>query len=155
MNVSTQDQQVIKSIAIVTVAIMALGIVAFFVAQNIATSHASKTTNTRAEKAAMERIEPVGTVKVGAAKAAGAAGAMRSGAEIVAGSCGACHNAGVAGAPKIGSKADWETRAAAGMDSMLASVINGKGIMPPRGGGDFSDDELKAATEDMMANSGM
>jgi len=159
MNVSdqdVQDQQVIKSIVIVTVAIMVLGIIAFFTAQNIATSSAPKMTTARAEKAVMERIEPVGSVKTADAKpAAGAKVAARSGAEVVTGSCGACHNAGVAGAPKIGSKADWETRAATGMDVMLEAVIKGKGIMPPRGGGDFSDDELKAAIEDMMANSGM
>lgn len=150
-----QDQQVVKSIAIVTLAVMALGILAFFVAQNIATSSAPEPKSARAEKAVMERIEPVGSVSVGAAKADGAPAAARSGAEIVAASCGACHNAGVAGAPKIGSKGDWEARAKAGMDTMMAAVVNGKGIMPPRGGGDFSDDELKAAIIDMMSNSGM
>jgi len=159
MNVSdqdVQDQQVIKSIVIVTLAIMVLGVIAFFTAQNIATSSAPKTTTARAEKAVMERIEPVGTVKTADAKpAAGTKVAARSGAEIVTSSCAGCHIAGVAGAPKIGSKADWETRVAAGMDVMLTAVIKGKGIMPPRGGGDFSDDELKAAIEDMMANSGM
>lgn len=152
---SSQDQQVIKSIVIVTIAIMSLGIIAFFVAQNIATSSASKTTNMRSENAAMERIEPVGKVKVGAAKVAGEKTVARSGADVVTASCGACHNAGVAGAPKIGSKADWEARVATGMDAMMVSVVKGKGIMPPRGGGDFTDDELKAAIEDMMSNSGM
>ena len=63
--------------------------------------------------------------------------------------------AGVAGAPKIGSKDDWETRMQAGMDAMVASVVNGKGIMPPRGGGDFSAEEIAAAINDMLANSGM
>jgi cytochrome c5 len=41
------------------------------------------------------------------------------------------------------------------MDAMVAAVINGKGIMPPRGGGDFSDEEIAAAVKDMLANSGM
>ena len=148
-----QDRQVIKSIAIVTIAIAAIGVVAFFIAQNVSTSSMPKQSSARAEQALMERIEPVASVNVGAAKTAGATAAARSGAEVVTASCGGCHNAGVAGAPKIGSKGDWESRP--GVDDMLVTVINGKGIMPPRGGGDFSDEELKAAIEDMLKNSGM
>ncbi len=151
-----QDQQVIKSIAIVTIAIALLGVIAFFIAQNVSeTSSMKQQKSARAEKAMQERIEPVGKVSVGAAVDAGAPKAARSGQEVVAASCGGCHVAGVAGAPKIGSKGDWETRMEAGMDAMLAAVVNGKGIMPPRGGGDFSDEELSAAIEDMLANSGM
>lgn len=150
-----QDQQVIKSIAIVTIAIAVLGIVAFFIAQNVSEeSNARQQTSQRAMKAMEERIQPVGKVSVAAATEEGAAKAARSGEEVVAASCGACHNAGVAGAPKVGSKGDWEPRVATGMDTMLAAVINGKGIMPPRGGGDFSDEELKAAIQTMLDKSG-
>ena len=150
-----EDQQVIKSIAIVTVAVAILGVVAFFIAQNVSDANkAQQQTTARAEKAMQARIEPVGKVSVGAAKAAGPAVA-RSGKEVVAASCGGCHVAGVAGAPKIGSKADWEPRLQTGMDTMQAAVVNGKGIMPPRGGGDFSDEEISAAIKDMLANSGL
>lgn len=150
-----QDQQVVKSIAIVTVAIAILGIVAFFIAQNVSDANkAEQQTTARAEKAMQARIEPVGKVTVGAAKAAGPA-AARSGKEVVQASCGGCHVAGVAGAPKIGSKGDWEARLQTGMDTMVSSVINGKGIMPPRGGGDFSDEEIKAAIKSMLADSGL
>src|SRR5690606_1163398 len=45
--------------------------------------------------------------------------------------CAACHTAGVAGAPKLGDKAAWDTLAAKGLDALLASAINGKGAMPP------------------------
>ena len=151
-----QDQQVMKSIAIVTIAIAILGIIAFFIAQNVSENATMKQQKSaRAEKAVQERIEPVGKVSVGAAAASGAAKVARSGAEVVQASCGGCHLAGVANAPKIGSKGDWETRMQAGMDAMVAAVINGKGIMPPRGGGDFSDEEIAAAVKDMLANSGM
>ena len=152
----TEDQQTIKSIAIVTIAIAILGVVAYFIAQNVSESTSMKQQKgERAQVAMQERIEPVGKVSVGAAQVAGAAKAARSGKEVVAASCGGCHVAGVAGAPKIGSKGDWETRMQAGMDAMVAAVVNGKGIMPPRGGGDFSDEEITEAIKDMLANSGM
>jgi cytochrome c5 len=145
-----------KSIAIVTIAIAMLGVIAFFIAQNVSeTSSMQQQKSARAEKALQERIEPVGKVSVGAATASGAAKVARSGKEVVQVACGGCHIAGVAGAPKIGSKGDWEARMQNGMDAMLAAVINGKGIMPARGGGDYSDEELSAAIKDMLANSGM
>ena len=65
--------------------------------------------------------------------------------------CLACHNTGVAGAPKLGDKAAWEPRIATGMDAMLAVAIKGKGAMPPKGTCmDCSDDELKAAIQYMV-----
>lgn len=47
--------------------------------------------------------------------------------------CAACHSMGVAGAPKAFDKAAWEPRLAQGMDTLITSVTNGKGAMPPRG----------------------
>lgn len=47
--------------------------------------------------------------------------------------CMACHAAGVAGAPKAFDAAAWESRLALGMDTLVNSVTNGKGAMPPRG----------------------
>jgi cytochrome c5 len=37
------------------------------------------------------------------------------------------------------------------VDALTASVIKGKGIMPPRGGSAGSDAEIKAAVEYMLA----
>lgn len=65
--------------------------------------------------------------------------------------CATCHTAGVAGAPKVGSKEDWEPYIETGMDSMLEKSISGVGAMPPRGGSNASDDELKAAIEYMIS----
>ena len=149
---SEQDSQVIKSMAIVTAAIALLGIIAFFIAQNIGVTR--QTPAKTSEMAVTERIAKVGSSEAKSAKDT-MPKAARTGAEVVAAACAACHIAGVAGAPKIGSKADWESRAAAGMDAMTAAVVNGKGIMPPRGGADVSDEEIVAAIKDMMANSGM
>jgi len=65
--------------------------------------------------------------------------------------CISCHISGVAGAPKLGDTADWEKRAAAGMDALVESVVNGKGAMPPRAGSDLTDAELPAAITYLMS----
>lgn len=66
--------------------------------------------------------------------------------------CVACHATGVANAPKFGDKAAWAPRAATGKDALLASVIKGKGAMPPKAGAaDLKDDDIKAAIDFMLA----
>jgi len=59
--------------------------------------------------------------------------AERSGEEVYAKSCTICHAAGIAGAPKIGDSAAWETRLAGGLDAAIATIKTGKGAMPPKG----------------------
>ena len=68
----------------------------------------------------------------------------------IAKACGVCHNAGVAGAPKIGDKAAWEPRLAKGIDVLVGSVTNGKGAMPPKGlCNDCTADDFKAIIKRM------
>lgn len=64
--------------------------------------------------------------------------------------CGVCHAAGVAGAPKLGDKAAWAPRLALGIDGLTASVIKGKNAMPPRGGSQGTDAEIKAVVTYMV-----
>ena len=64
--------------------------------------------------------------------------------------CQTCHVAGVAGAPKLGDKAAWAPRLALGIDGLTASVIKGKGVMPPRGGSTASDAEIKTVVTYMV-----
>jgi cytochrome c5 len=91
----------------------------------------------------------VGRLEFGAAR--GAAGA-RSGEEIVKSVCAACHQAGVANAPKIGDRNAWAPHIKEGLKDMLATAIKGKGAMPPRGGdASLSDDEVARAVV-FMAN---
>lgn len=88
-----------------------------------------------------------------AAPAAPAAAAATNGVgeKLYKQACAACHNAGVAGAPKFADKAAWAPRIATGMDAMVASVIAGKGIMPAKGGAaGASDADLRAATQYMV-----
>ncbi len=66
--------------------------------------------------------------------------------------CAACHAAGVAGAPKLGDKAAWASRLAAGNQVLLTSVLKGKGAMPPKGGNaSISDEDAKAAVDYMVS----
>ncbi|MCU0763844.1 MAG: c-type cytochrome [Hydrogenophaga sp.] len=65
--------------------------------------------------------------------------------------CMACHVAGVAGAPKLGDKAAWAPRVGLGVDGLTASVIKGKGAMPPKGGSNASDAEIQAAVQYMLS----
>jgi cytochrome c5 len=65
--------------------------------------------------------------------------------------CAVCHVAGVAGAPNLGDKAAWAPRLAAGVDGLTASVIKGKGAMPPKGGAmAAADADIKAVVSYMV-----
>ena len=83
--------------------------------------------------------------------------ADRSVEELYPKTCGVCHEAGVAGAPKIGDAATWKTRSDAkgGIDGLVASVKNGLNAMPPKGMCmDCTDGEYKALIEHMMKPAG-
>lgn len=89
-----------------------------------------------------------------AAAPAQGAGAERTGEQVVAASCGSCHQTGARGAPKIGDRAAWIQRAKLGLNALHASALKGHAGMPARGGmADLSDGEVKRAVEFMM-NSG-
>ncbi len=95
------------------------------------------------DESANKRIAPIARVELTAA--APAAAGTRSGEQIYKAICGACHEAGVAGAPKTGDKAAWAPRVALGLDGLMKSAIAGKNAMPPRGGSDANDVELARA----------
>ena len=114
--------------------------------------------------AATAAAEPVAAAPVAAAPAAAApavvsvavaapAAAVKAGAgeALYKQACVACHAAGVAGAPKFGDKAAWAPRIQTGIAALTASVIKGKGAMPPKGGSSASDADIKAAVEYMVA----
>ena len=66
--------------------------------------------------------------------------------------CAACHSTGLGGAPKLGDKPGWAPRLAGGKASLAASVIKGKGAMPPKAGNpSLSDGEITAAVEYMLS----
>ncbi len=71
---------------------------------------------------------------VAAALVAGSSAAFADGAALYKTACFACHDAGVAGAPKLGDKKLWAPRIGKGIDGLVKTVLTGKGAMPPKGG---------------------
>ena len=105
-----------------------------------------------APEAVAARIQPVARIEFGAAAAPAGA---RKGDDIVKTTCAACHQAGVANAPKIGDRASWAPHIKEGLNGMLATAIKGKGAMPPRGGdASLTDAELTRAIIFMANQSG-
>lgn len=87
-----------------------------------------------------------------------AMGAGAAGQDTYNKACMMCHGAGVAGAPKIGDKADWQPRIAQGNATLYEHAIKGytgkKGMMPPKGGNTaLTDADVKAAVDFMVAGS--
>jgi cytochrome c5 len=97
------------------------------------------------------RIRPVAGFEL-----SGASGpvAARSGEEVYKAVCTACHEAGVAGAPKHGDKGAWSPRIATGLEALVHSALKGKGAMPPQGGGAYSDLEITRAVVYMANDAG-
>jgi len=68
--------------------------------------------------------------------------------------CFACHQTSVANSPKLGDQAAWAPRIKTGMDSLVQSVLKGKGAMPPKGGNPaLSEQEIRAAVDFMVSQS--
>ncbi len=105
------------------------------------------------------RVAPVGTTcmqgdECAAAPAPAAAAGPKSGKDVFTGFCTTCHGAGVMGAPKFGTAADWAPRIAKGLDTLHTHAINGFNAMPPKGMcAACSDDEIKAAVDYMVDGS--
>jgi cytochrome c5 len=96
------------------------------------------------------RIQPVATVAV---KDASDTASLKSGEQVFAAQCTACHTAGVAGAPKVGDADAWAVRIKTGYAALLTSALKGKGAMTAQGGGDFGELEIGRAVV-YMANQG-
>jgi cytochrome c5 len=96
------------------------------------------------------RLTAVGRVEI---KDSSDPGALKTGEQVFAAQCTACHTAGVAGSPKFGDADAWAPRIKAGFDALLHSALAGKGAMGAQGGGDFSDIEIGRAVV-YMANKG-
>nr|WP_282452612.1 c-type cytochrome [Lysobacter sp. CAU 1642] len=112
-----------------------------------------------------DRLQPAGAVYAGetgaaalaaaqeAARAAAASqvayGGSTDGGMIYSNLCGACHNSGAGGAPKM-EKAAWTARIAQGEETLIRHAIEGyqgeAGIMPARGGNPALNDEQVAAS---------
>ena len=100
------------------------------------------------ELAIAQRIQPVGSVELRDANRP-----LQAGDAVYKAQCAACHEAGVAGAPKFGDAGAWAARIGTGYEALLNSVLKGKGAMGAQGGGAFSDIEIGRAVVH-IANAG-
>lgn len=103
------------------------------------------------------RLKPVVTLDNILASASSGSGdlAAMSPKQLYEGACMACHAAGIAGAPRLGDSAAWQGRLASGIDSMVATVVNGKNAMPPNGGSTYSKDQIRSVIDYILGESGL
>ena len=101
-------------------------------------------------EAVAKRLQPVGRIEI---KDASDTATFKTGEQVYAGQCAACHTGGVAGAPKLGDAAAWGPRVKTGYEALLTSALKGKGAMGAQGGGDYNDVEIGRAVV-YLANQG-
>lgn len=148
--IKTPKQLIAAVIAGFLVPIVIIVLLVNYVGNNALTGAGS---SAMTEKAIAERIAPVAKVEI---KDANAPRVYQTGEQLYKAVCAACHAAGTAGAPKVGS-ADWAPRIAQGYDEMLKIALAGKGAMPARGGtspDDVTDYEIGRAIVYMANASG-
>lgn len=145
--IKTPKQLIVTVVLSFVVPVLAIAMLASYVTDDKKPSAGSD--NLSAEAVA-RRMAPVGSVTV---KDVSNPASWKTGEQVFAAQCSACHTAGLAGAPKVGDAAAWAPRIAQGYDVLLTSALKGKNAMSPQGGGDFSDVEIGRAVV-YMANKG-
>ena len=156
------DRAFLKTFSGLLAALVALTVIIFVVAQMVSGSGKMKTKVVQADSDVVARIKPVGELVV--ASAATVANGVIPTAKTADGkgtydkACVVCHAAGVAGAPKLGDKADWGPRIAQGNDTLYTHAIKGyqgkKGFMPAKGGNvALADADVKASVDYMVGQS--
>jgi cytochrome c551/c552 len=104
----------------------------------------------------LSRIKPFGEVVM--ADASAPKGNL-TGEQVFQSLCKTCHEAGIAGAPKMGDKAAWTPSIRKGYETLVQHAINGfqeaGKVMPPKGGNpDLADVEVQRAVVYMANQSG-
>ena len=76
---------------------------------------------------------------------------VNNGKNIYEKGCAACHSAGVAGAPMLANKIQWEKRLAKGTEMLVNNAWSGIGGMPAKGlCGDCTKEEITLAVQYML-----
>ena len=119
------------------------------------TSGDSSQSVTMVENSVLERIKPVGEVRIDTSTQVASAEivetAVRSGEEIYNSKCAGCHTSGVMGSPKFASLEDWAPRIDLGLEKLTLSAIAGKGGMPAKGTCmDCTDNDIKITVQYML-----
>ena len=100
-------------------------------------------------QATSQRIAPVAKFEL---VDANAPRVLQTGEQVYKTTCFSCHDAGTAGAPKVGDEASWAKYIKEGYEQMLEVALKGKGAMPPKGGNPALDDIEVARAVVYMAN---
>jgi len=122
-----------------------------------------------AEEAVASRVQPIGQVNMGGpilaeadtggggGSAAAGGGEPQSGEQVYQSVCMACHDSGVAGAPKIGDTSLWQSRLdeRGGYEPIYENALNGFKGMPAKGGASITDEELDRAVKYIFEESGV
>ncbi|MBW9107776.1 c-type cytochrome [Paraburkholderia phenoliruptrix] len=119
-----------------------------------ATAGAGGASDAGAAQAAAAMAAMASVPQAAAAPASGAtqsADASQAGKALYQQVCQACHAAGVLNAPKFGDKEAWAPRLKEPMDTVYNYALHGKGAMPPKGGSNASDADVKAAVDYMVS----
>jgi cytochrome c5 len=104
------------------------------------------------DAAVLSRLKPVGELQIAAA---GAPKGQLTGEQVYNQVCKTCHEAGLAGAPRVGDKAAWGKVIAQGQKTAVEHAINGIRAMPPKGGNpDFENVEVERAVVFMASKAG-
>jgi cytochrome c5 len=105
------------------------------------------------EAGVLNRIKPVGEVTL--ADASAPKGNL-TGEQVYQTVCKTCHEAGLAGAPKVGDKAAWAPRIKQGVDQLYAHAIKGtvKGMPAKGGNADLADVEVQRGVVYLANRSG-
>ncbi|MCG1017348.1 MULTISPECIES: cytochrome c5 family protein [Burkholderiaceae] len=115
-----------------------------------ATQSAAAASSSSAQAAAAAIAAISSAPPSGSAATSASADATQAGKALYQQVCQACHAAGIAGAPKLGDKAAWAPRLKESMDTVYHYALHGKGAMPPKGGSNASDADVKAAVDYMV-----
>jgi cytochrome c5 len=103
-----------------------------------------------AAMAALNTPSAPGAAPTSPPPATASAGAAQVGKALYEQVCQACHAVGLLNAPKFGDKAAWAPRLKEPMETVYNYALHGKGAMPPKGGTNASDADVKAAVDYMV-----
>lgn len=116
-----------------------------------------KLTGSLSAEAIEKRLQPMGQVKVFGQSADGTIVAPTGKAnvggpeQIYNNNCKMCHGTGLAGAPRLGNKADWAPRVSQGMDVLYHAAVAGIRAMPPKGNClQCSEEDIKKTVQYMV-----
>ena len=145
--IKTPKQLVVAVVASFVVPVIVIILLASYITTATRPAAGSNLTSPEAVAA---RIQPVGRVEI---KSASDSATLKTGEQVFAAQCSACHTAGLAGAPKFGDADAWAPRIKTGYEALLTSALKGKGAMGAQGGGELSDVEIGRAVV-YMSNKG-